>query len=616
MIDSFRNRETVWRVRCLLMLCTALFSSSLCAQVSIKSSFTPATISQGENATYSIIVSGSQDQLQGGVPQVDGMQLQFAGRQQFYKMINGRNESGVNYQFMVSVQKPGTYALPPFQVKIGSTSYTVPGATLKVVPAEDRYAQGEGKAYWFDHEPMINQYYTGQLIPMELNLYIRDDVRITGYVHPEKRGDAFSMIPLNEHHITESETIVQGSRYKVYTWHTAITPLKNGLQDLGFTIQIELLVNDSSSRRRRDFFDSPFDDIFGRSGKRMRLNLESTPYQLDIQPVPAADRPASYSGAIGLFSMDDIVLSDQLSQAGEPITLTLRIHGEGNFDRMEPPKLTHTEGWQTYEPETTFIAEDQLGLGLAGTKQFDYTIIPTSKATTQSPGVTFSYFDPKSATFVSFDAKPQQVEVIAAKSSGPIVLPPTLNPEAASSNTANTAETPKAKQLELLPIQLVPGKWSRSSGALIITPLFLLFQLVCCTAIAGVFYVRKHQQKLAGDTRYARKLKARKSVQDGLLRAQQAAKENDGNQFYAAATVTIQALVGGLTGQEPESLTLPEVEDYLLECGTRPEQLVLIHSIFEANDALKFSGGAAPLADASEHYAQLENLIKELQTIL
>lgn len=582
-------------------------ASLLDARVTVKSSFNPAAISQGESAAYIITVSGSRDQIQGGIASVPGLELQYAGAQQFVNI--GRKESGVNYQFRVRTAGPGVYTVPAYQITLGLQTYTVPKATLKVVRPEDRYAQGEGKAFWFEHETLDGQYYTGQSIPLTLKFYLREGIRITGITHPEKQGDAFSMIPFTDQQPTEHATMVEGARYRVYHWDTAITPLKNGLQDLQFTIEGEVLVLDQSSRRR-SLFDSPLDDIFGRRGKRLAINPATTAHQLDIRSLPDEDKPDSFTGAIGVFSMDEIELSDKLANAGEPITLTVSIRGTGNFDRIQAPALTQTEGWQTYDPEAAFIVDDTLGL--SGTKKFAYTIIPISKEVTRSPGLSFSYFDPRTGQYIAYDSQPQTVEVIPAKSGSPIIIQHAAN----SNPAAGNERAPQPKQLELLPIQLVAGGWSQGISPPLLSPLFWAAQTIPLCTIFGIALFRNRQLRLRHDDRFARKIKASKGVQTWLAKAKQASQANDANTFYAAATRTLQEFIGGITHQEPESLTLAEIEDHLIGCQADPEQLVHINEFFEANDTLKFSGGTTTLPNAPELFEKLEALIRGLQKVI
>lgn len=582
--------------------------SVLAAAVTVNSGFKPAAIAQGESAVYTIMVSGSRDRIEGNVASVPGLELQYAGAQQFINVINGRRQSGVNYQFSVKTAEPGVYTVPSFQITLGRQTYTVPSATLKVVPAEDRYAQGEGKAFWFEHEPLDDQYYTGQSIPLTLKFYLQEGIRITGIAHPQKQGDAFLMIPFTDQQPSEHRVVVQGAQYNVYHWNTAITPLKNGLQDLQFSLQAEVLVPDQS-RRRRSVFDSPFDDFFGRRGKRLAINPATTAQQLDIRPLPTADKPDSFTGAIGIFGMDEIELSDNLANAGEPITLTVRINGKGNFDRIEPPELTATDGWQTYAPEETFIVNDSLGL--SGTKKFAYTIIPTSKATTRSPGLSFSYFDPRTGQYITYDSQPQPVEVIPAKAGSPIIIQ-----QPASSNAADNPKPPTPQQRELLPIQLVAGSWTHSMRPTFHSPLFWTAQTIPLAAVLAIAFFRNRQLRLRHDDQFARRIKASKGVQIWLAHAKQASQANDASAFYSAATRTLQELIGGITRQEPESLTLAEIENHLIGCQADPESLVHIREFFEANDALKFSGGATTLSNAPELFETLESLILDLQRVV
>ena len=93
---------------------------------------------------------------------------------------------------------------------------------------------------------------------------------------------------------------------------------------------------------------------------------------IDIKPLPTAGRPASFSGAVGDFTL---ATSAQPTKArtGDPVSMKVEIKGLGNFDRMEQPTLTNTEGWRTYQPSEETQAMDDLGL--SAVKTFNFPLV-------------------------------------------------------------------------------------------------------------------------------------------------------------------------------------------------------------------------------------------------
>jgi hypothetical protein len=51
-----------------------------------------------------------------------------------------------------------------------------------------------------------------------------------------------------------------------------------------------------------------------------------------VLPLPSANRPVDFSGALGQFTIAAEASPDHVT-AGDPITLRLTVTGEGNFDR-------------------------------------------------------------------------------------------------------------------------------------------------------------------------------------------------------------------------------------------------------------------------------------------
>ena len=61
-------------------------------------------------------------------------------------------------------------------------------------------------------------------------------------------------------------------------------------------------------------------------------------------------------------------------QVGDPITVTARISGRGNFDRVTAPALEDDHGWHKYPPSADFKQDDDVGI--SGAKTFETVISP------------------------------------------------------------------------------------------------------------------------------------------------------------------------------------------------------------------------------------------------
>src|SRR5205823_13390231 len=88
-----------------------------------------------------------------------------------------------------------------------------------------------------------------------------------------------------------------------------------------------------------DLFNDPFIiDPFGSFAERRDIKVKSEPVALQIKPLPPGAPPA-FSGAVGNFTIA-AAADPKKVQIGDPITITAKISGRGNFDRVSTPVLS------------------------------------------------------------------------------------------------------------------------------------------------------------------------------------------------------------------------------------------------------------------------------------
>ena len=152
------------------------------------------------------------------------------------------------------------------------------------------------------------------------------------------------------------------------------------------------------------FGNSLFDDFFEPT-QRFPLYAQNT---IEVLPLPEKDRPASFDGAVGIFSME--VFTDlQETLAGEPIMYSIRLAGKGNFDRIQAPELTDSPDWKFYSPQAVMEESDEETY--IKTKRFDYVMTPQRAGSLKTPAIEFTYFDPKSANYITLKSPPIPITV-------------------------------------------------------------------------------------------------------------------------------------------------------------------------------------------------------------
>ena len=92
--------------------------------------------------------------------------------------------------------------MPAWNIKIDGTSYTVPEATLKVVPPGEEF----NNVVFIKVLPEKKDIYVGESIPTAVKIFTRGDIgsRINGI---QKIGDAFSQSKMPDESLQSIETI-------------------------------------------------------------------------------------------------------------------------------------------------------------------------------------------------------------------------------------------------------------------------------------------------------------------------------------------------------------------------------------------------------------------------
>ena len=117
---------------------------------------------------------------------------------------------------------------------------------------------------------------------------------------------------------------------------------------------------------------------------------------LVVRPLPTADRPADFSGAVGEISVR-ATLDAPSARVGEPVLLTVRVSGRGNVKLWPRPSL-QADG-ATLVESSERVRVDSTGQFIRGQKEFDWLVTPSREGQLVLPGVRYVYFDPWTARY-------------------------------------------------------------------------------------------------------------------------------------------------------------------------------------------------------------------------
>lgn len=149
---------------------------------------------------------------------------------------------------------------------------------------------------------------------------------------------------------------------------------------------------------RQSFFDS------GGVAER-----RTEPLAITVEPIPTS---LDFSGAVGRFRASATLDKDQLA-FGEAATLRFQVEGRGNLKWVERGPDVTVSGAKVYPPQSKSALEVGPD-GMAGTKTWEYVVVPETAGALEVPALAFSYFDPGAGRMEELRTAPIALRVGAA----------------------------------------------------------------------------------------------------------------------------------------------------------------------------------------------------------
>ncbi len=385
---------------------------SLCAtfaESKVRGTLSTSTASVGEAVEYELTIEGSESPENPPAPNVDGLELRGTSQSKQLSFVNGNVSNRLILTYTLIPKREGKFTIPALEVRVGGRVLKTLPTTLTVAPGEAMKEAGD-LAFAKISLPK-KSLYVGEVVPMEVRLYLDANARWDLRSMPTLSGDGFTTRPFGKP--SERNITLDGKTYHLVTFNTVITPGKAGKISIG-PVPANLVVSKPSRNSQRF-------DIFGRdAGPAQEMSVSAPVLEIQVMPLPVEGRPKDFSGAIGKFEFEATGTPPRV-KVGEPVSMKLTIRGSGNFDRIGQPPLAEPDGWTTYSAKENFQGGDSAGI--EGVKTFDLPVTPTARKTTM-PVFAFSYFDPDAAKYVTLKsaATPLLVEgapAIAAAKTAP-----------------------------------------------------------------------------------------------------------------------------------------------------------------------------------------------------
>ena len=400
-------------------VCVGVGRAQSSETVRITAEADPADATVGETVRYTVRVDGAPATVvqTPDPPSTTHLELQqrTPRTRQIRASRGGRLRQGVVFSWRLRPRQQGPARIQPLTVVVYGEEYTTAPIRLQVSPRSGQpdaptLTRPEGASVgqspdardlFIRARATDDQVYQNEQVIVEYSLFYRPGIRLR---HSRLAGSwdapGFWREELNvASRPTPQRRRANGQAYEtVVLKRVALFPTRPG------SLQIDPLRIETEAQgtmRIRD--DGP-----SLRGRFSPVQLASEGLSLNARPLPEGAPPA-FDGAVGQFAMTVDAAPDSVS-VGEPVTLTVKVEGEGNLATLSPPSVDSPSGVEVYEPtvETNIERNESR---MRGTKTFTYTLVPQSSGLHDLPPVVFAYLAPDAGRYETLRAAPPALRV-------------------------------------------------------------------------------------------------------------------------------------------------------------------------------------------------------------
>jgi len=387
----------------------------------------PSQINLGESAHFTItnLGDGSNPIT---LPVVSGLKFEIVARTREIQIVNGTTLPSSSIVMRVTPQIAGIFTIPAvtpkasplvLQVNAAPSGMPIPRVGAPPPPPPPPIFSGgsipkgvhlsdDGSAYVRLSVPK-RELFVGESVPVEIEVGMRSGFVSSLNGMPKLTGDDFALNNLSRQP-ERSEKLINGENFVLFTWRSVLAVIKPGTFALSAQAPLTVKIRTRPKRDSQldDRFGDPFWQNFFGATIPKDIDVVSPPQEVKVLELPAAGRPADFHGAIGTFSITSDI-SPGKADAGDPMTLRMRITGSGSFDRVDSTMLDHLDQWKTYPPKSSFNTSDPIGF--SGMKTFEQPVIASKAGMQTLPALSFSYFDPGSRKYETARSAPLTVSI-------------------------------------------------------------------------------------------------------------------------------------------------------------------------------------------------------------
>lgn len=339
------------------------------------------------------------------------------------------------YHFVLRSDKKGTFSVGPVQLK-DKSGQTIRSNRLivyvgdEIIPLEKQ----QSDKYFMTMNVDKKHAYVGEKVNLVIKFYDRlfvDNLHLkfpdfkNMYIFKSKDNDS----------VKKNIIKIDDEEYSVTEWSFDFYPTKSGpliLQDIYAAFFAPELESKFKLGGAFDFFMSL---------QKSEHDIKSEPIELNILPLPTSDKYSDII-AVGQFTKYDISINQKSVPAGQGMTLTIELCGDGNFEMIPPSQLVLPEGFKYYDSRIVTIDKKR------SSKHSEFIIQADVPGNYHIESQAFHYFDPLDKQYKTL--KSNDFDLVVTPALHESQIPQVLDPEEDESFQDNQSDKKELKDFNII----------------------------------------------------------------------------------------------------------------------------------------------------------------------
>ena len=428
--------------------------------------------------------------------------------------INGVRSYSKTYSYTLAPTERGKFTIKQASIVIDGKIYKSLAKTVEVTAAVAKPNDDMNVDDYADDnlhlvaEVSKTNPYLNEAITVVYKLYVSPSIRVSNYrpLDNPKYNNFWSQdIPVQR--LNAENGTYKGKSYRyVVLKRVVLYPQKSGkldIEPLSLDVTVDVPTN------KRDFFG-------GRVYTQTNKTVSAGNRTINVKALPTAGKPANFGGAVGDFDFSVITSKTSLN-ASESLQAVVEVSGQGNLKLFQLPTPELPSSLEVYDPEHN----EEVRTTLAGTRgkiSDSYTIVPSFKGKYPVPSISFSYFNPNTASYHTVDSKEILINVLEG---------PTNSQGNVNANPTNTKHSVVTTGNQFNFIKLNPNLTAKGTHYFFGSRAFYLWLLLPLIFIPLAIVLHKKRDAIASDVEGNKIKKANRLARKYLSEAKKTLGQKD-----------------------------------------------------------------------------------------